>query len=95
MFVNGQLLPNTELGHLMLEGMVAEHYCSDAVRKREDLSWGRWGKRFNKYLARLEFLFSPTSSSWAAAAAKLDKFIDKIETRAPLVALPTSTRPAS
>ena len=48
----------------MLEGMVAEHYCSDAVRKREDLSWGRWGKRFNKYLARLEFLFSPTSSSW-------------------------------
>ena len=31
-FVNGQLLPNTELGHLILEGMVAEHYCSDAVR---------------------------------------------------------------
>jgi polyphosphate glucokinase len=80
------LLPNTELGHLMLEGMVAEHYCSDAVRKREDLSWGRWGKRFNKYLARLEFLFSPTSSSWGGSAAKLDKFIDKIETRAPLVA---------
>lgn len=68
MFVNGQLLPNTELGHLILEGMVAEHYCSDAVRKREDLSWNRWGKRFNKYLARLEFLFSPISSSWEAAA---------------------------
>ncbi|HDX8597875.1 TPA: ROK family protein, partial [Aeromonas dhakensis] len=86
-FVNGQLLPNTELGHLMLEGMVAEHYCSDAVRKREDLSWGRWGKRFNKYLARLEFLFSPDLFILGGgSAAKLDKFIDKIETRAPLVA---------
>ncbi|WP_017787675.1 polyphosphate--glucose phosphotransferase [Aeromonas dhakensis] len=86
-FVNGQLLPNTELGHLMLEGMVAEHYCSDAVRKREDLSWGRWGKRFNKYLARLEFLFSPDLFILGGGSAvKLDKFIDKIETRAPLVA---------
>jgi polyphosphate glucokinase len=86
-FVNGQLLPNTELGHLMLEGMVAEHYCSDAVRKREDLSWGRWGKRFNKYLARLEFLFSPDLFILGGgSSSKLDKFIDKIETRAPLVA---------
>ncbi|HGY0993118.1 TPA: polyphosphate--glucose phosphotransferase [Aeromonas salmonicida subsp. pectinolytica] len=86
-FVNGQLLPNTELGHLMLEGMVAEHYCSDAVRKREDLSWSRWGKRFNKYLARLEFLFSPDLFILGGgSSAKLDKFIDRIETRAPLVA---------
>ena len=84
-FVNGQLLPNTELGHLMLEGMVAEHYCSDAVRKREDLSWGRWGKRFNKYLARLGFC-SPRPLHPGGSSAKLDKFIDKIETRAPLVA---------
>ena len=86
-FVNGQLLPNTELGHLILEGMVAEHYCSDAVRKREDLSWNRWGKRVNKYLARLEFLFSPDLFILGGgSAAKLDKFIDRIETRAPLVA---------
>jgi polyphosphate glucokinase len=67
--------------------MVAEHYCSDAARKREDLTWGRWGKRFNKYLARLEFLFSPDLFILGGgSAAKLDKFIDKIETRAPLVA---------
>ena len=92
-FVNGQLLPNTELGHLMLEGMVAEHYCSDAVRKRGS-SWGRWGKRFNKYLARPGFLFSPTSSL-GGGSAKLDKFIDKIETRAPGGGREPSTRPAS
>ena len=85
-FVNGHLLPNTELGHLMLEGMVAEHYCSDAARKREDLSWNRWGKRFNKYLARLEFLFCPDLFILGGgSAAKLDKFVDRIETRAPLI----------
>lgn len=86
-FVNGQLLPNTELGHLVLEGMVAEHYCSDAARKREDLSWGHWGKRFNKYLAHLEFLFSPDLFILGGgSAAKLHKFVDRIETRAPLIA---------
>lgn len=85
-FVNGQLLPNTELGHLMLEGMIAERYCSDAARKREDLSWSKWGKRFNQYLARLEFLFSPDLFILGGgSAAKMDKFIDKIATRAPLV----------
>ena len=85
-FVNGHLLPNTELGHLMLEGMVAEHYCSDAVRKREDLGWGKWGKRFNQYLARLEFLFSPDLFILGGgSAAKIDKFIDRIASRAPLL----------
>jgi len=86
-FVNGQLLPNTELGHLILEGMVAEHYCSDAARKRHELSWGRWGKRFNKYLARLEFLFSPDLFILGGgAAAKLAKFDHCLTTRAPLIA---------
>ena len=61
-FVNGQLLPNTELGHLILEGMVAEHYCSGRGAQARGSSWNRWGKRFNKCLARLEFLFSPLIS---------------------------------
>ena len=43
-FVNGHLLPNTELGHLMLEGMIAEHYCSDAVRKLRGSLLGALGQ---------------------------------------------------
>ncbi len=58
-FVNGVLVPNTELGHLEMGGMDAEDYASDRVRKTENLSWKRWGKRVNKYLALLERLFSP------------------------------------
>ncbi len=56
---NGILLPNTELGHLRFKGGIAEHYAADSVRKKEDLNWEKWGKRFNEYLQHVEFLFYP------------------------------------
>lgn len=57
---DGTLLPNTELGHMQLpNGMKAEHFCSDAVRERLDLSWKKWAFRFSEYLNNLNFLFSP------------------------------------
>jgi polyphosphate glucokinase len=59
LFTDGQLLPNAELGHLQLKGMDAEWRASDAARKREKLSWKRWGDRFNEYLHYLEALFWP------------------------------------
>jgi polyphosphate glucokinase len=58
-FTDGYLLPNAELGHLEMDGMDAEWRASDAARKRDKLSWKKWGKRFNKYLNLLEKLFSP------------------------------------
>jgi len=58
-FSNGYLFPNMELGHLVMNGIIAEHYASDAVRKNEDLSWKKWSKRFNKYLYEIEQLFWP------------------------------------
>ena len=58
-FTNNILLPNTEFGHLRMKGKIAEKYASDFIRKKEDLSWKKWAKRFNKYLKRLEFLFWP------------------------------------
>lgn len=58
-FVNGVLMPNTELGHLELRGKVAEERASDRIRKEKDLDWEKWAKRLNEYLQRLEFLFSP------------------------------------
>ena len=49
----GKLMPNLELGHIILHGDDAEKYASDAARKNEDLSWEDWGKRFSEYLAGL------------------------------------------
>ena len=37
LFINGQMYPNTEFGHIKFKGDIAEHYCSDAVLEREEL----------------------------------------------------------
>ena len=60
-FVDGKLVPNTELGHLFLKGMdiVAEKYASSKIKKEEDLDWNEWGPRLNQYLTHLKRLFSP------------------------------------
>ena len=59
LFLDGRLVPNTELGHLILNDMVAEHYASSNAKKREDLSYEKWGKRFNDYLEHVDRLFTP------------------------------------
>lgn len=58
-FRNGQLLPNTELGHLEIKGEDAETRASDTAREREDLSWKEYAKRLNRYLQKVEKLFWP------------------------------------
>jgi len=59
LFTDGYLLPNAELGHIEIDGEDAESRASDAARKREKLSWKKWGQRFNKYLNTLCMLLSP------------------------------------
>jgi polyphosphate glucokinase len=58
-FHRGHLLPNTEFGHLEMNGRDAEHRASDAIRQSEELSWKKYAKRLNKYLAAMERLFWP------------------------------------
>jgi polyphosphate glucokinase len=58
-FIDGQLLPNTELGHLELDGYDAEKRASTKAREDEDLSWQHWAHRVQKYLLHVEMLFSP------------------------------------
>ena len=58
-FHNGQLLPNTEFGHVEIKGRDAEQRASDAARQRDDLSWKKYAKRLNRYLMTMEKLFWP------------------------------------
>ena len=58
-FLRGKLLPNTEFGHLEMNGKDVEYRASDAARQRENLSWKKYAKRLNKYLAAMEKLFWP------------------------------------
>ncbi|MEF3121736.1 polyphosphate--glucose phosphotransferase [Kocuria flava] len=59
LFVNGQLVPNLELGHLELDGTKAETRASAVAREREVLDWPEYARRLQRYLSHLEFLFSP------------------------------------
>lgn len=58
-FVNGNLLPNSELGHLEIRGKIGEHRASDRIREERDWSWKKWSKKLNEYLNHVEFLLSP------------------------------------
>lgn len=80
LFTDGNLIPNTELGHIYLDnGKEAERYASDAVRKAEDLNWKRWGKRFDYYLTSMEKLFWPDLIILGGGASKkFEKFQDQL-----------------
>jgi polyphosphate glucokinase len=58
-FVDGRLLPNTELGHLEIRGKEAEHRAAAVVKTRRGWGWIRWARAADEYLRTLERLFSP------------------------------------
>lgn len=50
LFVDGKLVPNTELGHLEIRGKDAEKRAAESARERKKLSWKQWAKRVDEYL---------------------------------------------
>ncbi|WP_028804662.1 polyphosphate--glucose phosphotransferase [Streptomyces sp. 142MFCol3.1] len=80
LFIDGDLVPNTELGHLELGGHEAEKRASTKVKEDQDLSWERWAHRVQKYLAHVEMLFSPELFIIGGGVSrKADKFLHLIE----------------
>ncbi len=55
----GVLVPNSELGHLEVEGRNAESWAANSVREAKELSWKEWAERLTVYYSTLERLFSP------------------------------------
>jgi polyphosphate glucokinase len=79
-FLDGKLVPNTELGHLLLDGRDAEHSAAAVVRDREKLSWKEWGQRVDRYLQHVEFLFSPDLFIVGGGVSrKADKWLDYVD----------------
>lgn len=79
-FIDGRLVPNTELGHLELHGHDAEKRASTKAKEDEELSWHQWAHRVQKYLAHVEMLFSPELFIIGGGVSrKADKFVPLIE----------------
>ncbi|MFD3661736.1 polyphosphate--glucose phosphotransferase [Streptomyces sp. NPDC058659] len=81
LFVDGRLVPNTELGHLELKGHDAERRASTKAKEDEDLTWEHWAKRrLSKYLAHVEMLFSPELFIIGGGVSrKADRFLPLVE----------------
>ena len=87
LFVDGVLVPNTELGHLELDGHDAEKKAAASARKRDDLSWDEWGERVDAYLRHVEALFSPDLFVIGGGASKrTEKWLDQVDIETEIVA---------
>ena len=83
-FRNGELIPNIELGRMPgPDGEPIEFYSSGKVRKDEDLSWDKWGKRFNYFLQRVTRVCAPDHFIIGGGiSSKLHKFSDNLDVTA-------------
>jgi polyphosphate glucokinase len=85
-FLHGRLLPNTELGHLEIDGHDAETRAADAAREREGLSWDEWASRLTRYLRHLEDLLWPDLIILGGGVSKkTDKYLDQVQVRTEVV----------
>jgi polyphosphate glucokinase len=87
LFVDGTLIPNTEFGHLELNGKDAELRAADRVREQEDMSWEKWASRVQEYLRHVEALLAPRLFIIGGGVSrKSDRFFPLIDIRTPMVA---------
>jgi len=59
LFIDGELVPNTELGHLEIDGVDYETKAAFSAKERENLDWDQWAERLQRYYSKLEALFTP------------------------------------
>lgn len=85
LLVNGTLVPNTELGHLELDGFDAETRAAASVRDKEKMSYRKWAKRVQAYLVHLEKLFTPDLFVVGGGVSKdADKWVPLLELQTPI-----------
>ena len=86
---NGVLVPNSELGHLEIDGHDAESRAANSARERDELTMKHWAKRLTKYYRALEMLFSPDLLVVGGGISKQsDEFL-------PLIKIDTEIVPAT
>jgi polyphosphate glucokinase len=80
LFVDGVLVPNTELGHIELNGMDAEDYASEKARIEADISWKKYAARLDEFLAAMEALVNPDLIVLGGGGSKkADKFLPLLD----------------
>ncbi|XVX21734.1 polyphosphate--glucose phosphotransferase [Actinomycetota bacterium] len=82
----GMLVPNSELGHLEMNGSDAEPQAANSVRENEELSWEDWAARLQQYYTALENLIWPDLIVVGGGVSKkAKKFLPLLDIRTPIV----------
>jgi polyphosphate glucokinase len=85
-FLDGTLVPNTELGHIEVDGHDGETRASETAREQHGWSRHEWAKHFNRYLEVLEGLLWPDLIILGGGVSKApEKFMPLLESKAHLV----------
>jgi polyphosphate glucokinase len=86
LFIDGTLVPNTEFGHIEVDGEDGERRASAAVREREGLSYPHWAKRVDRYLDTLErALWPDLIIVGGGVSKKSEKWVPLLSTRTKVV----------
>ncbi len=83
---DGVLVPNSELGHLEIDGYDAETRAASSIKTRENLSYPEWAKRLQRYFSHLENLLWPDLFVVGGGVSrKSEKFLPLLDLRTPIV----------
>jgi polyphosphate glucokinase len=86
-FLDGKLVPNTEFGHLEVDGHDAEKRAAASVKDEKDLSWDEWTHRVSRYLRALEDLIWPDLIiAGGGVSKKAEKWLPLLKVRTKVVA---------
>ncbi|WP_285734307.1 polyphosphate--glucose phosphotransferase [Nocardiopsis sp. ATB16-24] len=88
LLVNGRLVPNTEFGHLEVDGHDAETRASAAAKNREGLSYEEWAtERLQRYYRVVEDLLWPNLIVVGGGVSRQGhRFLPLLDIRTPIVA---------
>jgi polyphosphate glucokinase len=85
LLMDGLLVPNTELGHLELDGYDAESRAAASVRDEHGMSYKKWAHRVNLYMQHVERLFSPDLFVVGGGVSKnADRWVPLLELNTPV-----------
>ena len=79
LFIDGRLVPNTEFGHLEVQGREAEQRASGRVKVESHLSWDAWSAELNRVLNAMHALMWPDLIVLCGGITQEpDEFMDKL-----------------
>ena len=84
--INGNLVPNTELGHMQVGKKEAEHQASSRIKEEKDWSYEKWTEMVSDVLKAYEALFWPKLFiAGGGISRKADKWIPLLTNKTPVV----------